>query len=134
MNTQKLTQKSIEVIQKAQSIAIEHQNQQIEQLHILDALLTIDDSLIKQLFKRMKVNENFENVVEDEINKLPKVVGARKMDSLYVAPDVDEMLNDAEKTAEKMKDEYVSVEHLMLSLFNKGNQKIKELFKTFNIF
>ena len=62
MNTQKLTQKSIEVIQKAQSIAIEHQNQQIEQLHILDALLTIDDSLIKQLFKRMKVNENFENV------------------------------------------------------------------------
>ena len=133
MNTQKLTQKSIEVIQKAQSIAIEHQNQQIEQLHILDALLTIDDSLIKQLFKRMKVNENFENVVEDEINKLPKVVGARKMDSLYVAPDVDEMLNDAEKTAEKMKDEYVSVEHLMLSLFNKGNQKIKELFKKFNI-
>ena len=133
MNTQKLTQKSIEVIQKAQSIAIEHQNQQIEQLHILDALLTIDDSLIKQLFKRMKVNENFENVVEDEINKLPKVVGARKMDSLYVAPDVDEKLNDAEKTAEKMKDEYVSVEHLMLSLFNKGNQKIKELFKTFNI-
>lgn len=133
MNTQRLTQKSIEVIQKAQSIAIEHQNQQIEQLHILDALLTIDDSLIKQLFKRMKVNENFENVVEDEINKLPKVVGARKMDSLYVAPDVDEMLNDAEKTAEKMKDEYVSVEHLMLSLFNKGNQKIKELFKTFNI-
>ena len=133
MNTQKLTQKSIEVIQKAQSIAIEHQNQQIEQLHILDALLTIDDILIKQLFKRMKVNENFENVVEDEINKLPKVVGARKMDSLYVAPDVDEMLNDAEKTAEKMKDEYVSVEHLMLSLFNKGNQKIKELFKTFNI-
>ena len=133
MNTQKLTQKSIEVIQKAQSIAIEYQNQQIEQLHILDALLAIDDSLIKQLFKRMKVNENFENVVEDEINKLPKVVGARKMDSLYVAPDVDEMLNDAEKTAEKMKDEYVSVEHLMLSLFNKGNQKIKELFKTFNI-
>lgn len=133
MNTQKLTQKSIEVIQKAQSIAIAHQNQQIEQLHILDALLTIDDSLIKQLFKRMKVNENFENVVEDEINKLPKVVSARKMDSLYVAPDVDEMLNDAEKTAEKMKDEYVSVEHLMLSLFNKGNQKIKELFKTFNI-
>ena len=133
MNTQKLTQKSIEVIQKAQSIAIEHQNQQIEQLHILDALLTIDDSLIKQLFKRMKVNENFENVVKDEINKLPKVVGARKMDSVYVAPDVDEMLTDAEKTAEKMKDEYVSVEHLMLSLFNKGNQKIKELFKTFNI-
>ena len=133
MNTQKLTQKSIEVIQKAQSIAIENQNQQIEQLHILLALLTIDDSLIKQILKRMKVNDNFENSVTDEVKKLPKVMGSRKMDSVYVAQDVDEVLNDAEKTAEKMKDEYVSVEHLMLALFNKGNQKVKELFKLFNI-
>ena len=133
MNTQKLTQKSIEVIQKAQSIATENQNQQIEQVHILAALLTIDDSLIKQILKRMKVNDNFENNVMDEIRKLPKVMGSRKMDSVYVAQDVDEMLNDAEKIADKMKDEYVSVEHLMLALFNKGNQKIKELFKLFNI-
>ena len=133
MNTQKLTQKSIEVIQKAQSIAIENQNQQIEQVHILAALLTIDDSLIKQILKRMKVNDNFENSVMDEVRKLPKVMGSRKMDSVYVAQDVDEMLNDAEKIAEKMKDEYVSVEHLMLALFNKGNQNVKELFKLFNI-
>ena len=133
MNTQKLTQKSIEVIQKAQSIAIENQNQQIEQVHILAALLTIDDSLIKQILKRMKVNDNFENSVMNEVRKLPKVMGSRKMDSVYVAQDVDEMLNDAEKIAEKMKDEYVSVEHLMLALFNKGNQKVKELFKLFNI-
>ncbi len=133
MNTQKLTQKSIEVIQKAQSIATENQNQQIEQVHILAALLTIDDSLIKQIFKRMKVNDNFENSVMDEVRKLPKVMGSRKMDSVYVAQDVDEMLNDAEKIAEKMKDEYVSVEHVMLALFNKGNQKVKELLKLFNI-
>ena len=133
MNTQKLTQKSIEVIQKAQSIAIDNQNQQIEQVHILVALLTVDDSLIKQILKRMKVNDNFENSVMDEVRKLPKVMGSRKMDSVYVAQDVDEMLNDAEKIAEKMKDEYVSVEHLMLALFNKGNQKVKELFKLFNI-
>ncbi len=133
MNTQKLTQKSIEVIQKAQSIAIDNQNQQIEQVHILVALLTVDDSLIKQILKRMKVNDNFENSVMDEVRKLPKVMGSRKMDSVYVTQDVDEMLNDAEKIAEKMKDEYVSVEHLMLALFNKGNQKVKELFKLFNI-
>ena len=133
MNTQKLTQKSIEVIQRAQSIAIDNQNQQIEQVHILVALLTVDDSLIKQILKRMKVNDNFENSVMDEVRKLPKVMGSRKMDSVYVAQDVDEMLNDAEKIAEKMKDEYVSVEHLMLALFNKGNQKVKELFKLFNI-
>ena len=133
MNTQKLTQKSIEVIQKAQSIAIENQNQQIEQVHILAALLTIDDSLIKQILKRMKVNDNFENSVMDEVRKLPKVMGSRKMDSVYVAQDVDEMLNDAEKIADKMKDEYVSVEHLMIALFNKGNQNVKELFKLLNI-
>ena len=133
MNTQKLTQKSIEVIQKAQSIAIDNQNQQIEQVHILVALLTVDDSLIKQILKRMKVNDNFENSVMDEVRKLPKVMGSRKMDSVYVAQDVDEMLNDAEKIAEKMEDEYVSVEHLMLALFNKGNQKVKELFILFNI-
>ena len=133
MNTQKLTQKSIEVIQKAQSIAIDNQNQQIEQMHILAALLTVDDSLIKQILKRMKVNDNFENSVMDEVKKLPRVMGSRKMDSVYVAQDVDEMLNDAEKIAEKMKDEYVSVEHLMLALFNKGNQTVKELFKLFNI-
>ena len=133
MNTQKLTQKSIEVIQKAQSIAIENQNQQIEQVHILAALLTIDDSLIKQILKRMKVNDNFENSVMNEVRKLPKVMGSRKMDSVYVAQDVDEMLNDAEKIADKMKDEYVSVEHLMIALFNKGNQNVKELFKLFNI-
>ena len=133
MNTQKLTQKSIEVIQKAQSIATENQNQQIEQVHILAALLTIDDSLIKQILKRMKVNDNFENSVMNEVRKLPKVMGSRKMDSVYVAQDVDEMLNDAEKIADKMKDEYVSVEHLMISLFNKGNQNVKELFKLFNI-
>ena len=101
MNTQKLTQKSIEVIQKAQSIAIDNQNQQIEQVHILVALLTVDDSLIKQILKRMKVNDNFENSVMDEVRKLPKVMGSRKMDSVYVAQDVDEMLNDAEKIAEK---------------------------------
>ena len=133
MNTQKLTQKSIEVIQKAQSIAIDNQNQQIEQVHILVALLTVDDSLIKQILKRMKVNDNFENSVMNEVRKLPKVMGSRKMDSVYVAQDVDEMLNDAEKIADKMKDEYVSVEHLMISLFNKGNQNVKELFKLFNI-
>ena len=103
MNTQKLTQKSIEVIQKAQSIAIDNQNQQIEQVHILVALLTVDDSLIKQILKRMKVNDNFENSVMDEVRKLPKVMGSRKMDSVYVAQDVDEMLNDAEKIAEKAK-------------------------------
>ena len=68
-----------------------------------------------------------------EISKLPKVVGSREIDKIYVSQDVDSMLADSEKTAEKMKDEYVSVEHLMIALFNKGNNVVKELFRVFNI-
>lgn len=133
MNTQKLTQKSIEVITNAQKLAIENQNQQIEQVHILYSLLEIEESLIYEILKRMNVSENFSKSVLGEVKKLPQVMGARKMDSVYVAQDVDQMLVDAEKIATKMKDEYVSVEHLMISLFDNGNNVIKNLFKVFNI-
>lgn len=133
MNMQKLTQKSIEVIQKAQAIAAENQNQQIEQVHVLEALLTVQDSLIKQILKKMNVSENFENSVKTEVSKLPKVMGAREIDKVYVTQDTDSMLADSEKVAQEMKDEYVSVEHLMIALFNKANSKIKELLKVFNI-
>ena len=133
MNTQKLTQKSIEVITNAQKLAIENQNQQIEQVHILYSLIDIEESLIYEILKRMHVNENFKQSVFDEIKKLPKVMGSRKMDSVYVSQDVDQILVDAEKTATKMKDEYVSVEHFMISLLNNGNNIVKNLFKIFNI-
>ena len=133
MNTQKLTQKSIEVIQKAQNIAIENENQQIEQVHILYSLLTIEDSLIKQIFKKMNVNDTIDENVKNEISKLPKVRSSREATKVYVSPSTDDVFNEAEKTANKMKDEYVSVEHLMIGLFNKGDSKIKELFNIFNI-
>lgn len=133
MNMQKLTQKSIEVIQKAQSIASENQNQQIEQVHVLEALLVVQDSLIKQILKKMGVSENFESSVKSEVLKLPKVMGSREIDKVYVSQDTDSVFADSEKVAQEMKDEYVSVEHLMIALFNKGNNKIKELFKVFNI-
>ena len=133
MNTQKLTKKSIEVIQNAQNAAVANQNQQIEQVHLLYALLNIKDSLIKEILKRMNVSENFGLSVVDEISKLPKVMTSRKMDTIYVAPDVDEVLTSAEKTADKMKDEYVSVEHLMIGLFDNANMILKNLFKLFNI-
>ncbi len=133
MNTQKLTQKSIEVIQNAQNIASENNNQQIEQLHILYSLLTIQDSLIKEIFKKMNVPDEFEHQVLNEINKLPKITGSREIDNIYVTPDVDSMLSESEKIAKNMKDEYVSVEHLMIALFDKANNKIKELFRVFNI-
>lgn len=134
MNIQKFTQKSVEAIQNAQSIAIENQNSQIEQEHLLLALLEQDNSLIKELFKKIGISENFEEEVKKSIRNKPKMTGgSRQNNSIYVSQDVDLVLNDAEKIASKMKDEYVSVEHIMLSIFDNANKEIKELFRTFGI-
>ena len=134
MNIQKFTQKSLEAIQNAQNIAIQNQNAQVEQEHILYALLSQEDSLIKQLLKRMNVSGNFESEVKREIEKKSKVTGgARPSNGIYVSQDVDIMLANSEKIAEDMKDDYVSVEHIMISLFDNSNRQIKELFNTFNI-
>ena len=134
MNMQKFTQKSLEAIQESQNIATENQNAQVEQEHLLLALLKQDNSLIKELLKKMGTSENFENELENIISKMPKVVGgARPSNGIYVSQDLDITLTNAETIAKKMKDEYVSVEHIMLSMFDNGNRKIKELFKTFNV-
>ena len=134
MNIQKFTQKSIEAIQNAQSIAIENNNAQIEQEHLLLALLEQDNSLIKELLKKIGTSEKFEEVLQENVDKKPKMTGgARRNDSIYVSQDVDIVLNDSEKIATKMKDEYVSVEHIMLSIFDNANKEIKELFRTFGI-
>ena len=134
MNSQKLTQKSIEAIQKAQNLAIENENSQIEQEHLLYALLIQDNSLIKELLKKMKVSEKFEDAVKTELNNKPRMHSStRQMDQVYISRDVDEALNEAENTADKMKDEYISVEHIMLGLIEKANPKLKDLFKTFKI-
>ena len=134
MNIQKFTQKSIEAIQKAQSLAIENENSQIDQEHLLYALLTQENSLIKELLKKMNVKEEFEKAIQREIKNKPSMhTNSRQMDQVYIARDVDEALNAAENTAKNMKDEYVSVEHIMLGLMDKANSKLKELFRTFNI-
>lgn len=134
MNVQKFTQKSLEAIQNAQSIALENQNAQIEQEHLMLALLEQEESLIKELLKKMGVSANFENTLKNKINQMPKMSGgARPNDSIYVSRNVDLTLNDSEKIASKMKDEYVSVEHIMLSIFDNANSQIKELFRTYNI-
>ncbi len=134
MDIQKFTQKSIEAIQKAQNLAIEHENSQIDQEHLLYALLIGDNSLIKELLKKMNVSDEFEKAIKREIENKPSMhSNARQMDQVYISRDTDEALTDAQNTAEKMKDEYVSVEHIMIGLIDKANLKLKELFRTFNI-
>ena len=133
MNAEKYTQKSLEVIRKAQSIKQEYGNSQIEQIHILKALLDVDESLIGELFKKMNISSEFENDCEAKIRSLPKMTGTTYNDNLYIAPDVDKLFTDSEKIAKGMKDDYVSVEHLMLSLFDNSNKEIKELFSKYSI-
>ena len=134
MNIQKFTQKSVEAIQNAQSIAVQNQNPQIEEEHLLLALLEQNSSLIKELLKKMGIPQTFENTLKNEINKKPKVTGgARPSDSIYISQEVEIVLANSEKLADKMQDEYVSVEHIMLSLIDNANSTLNDLFRKYNI-
>ena len=134
MNIQKFTQKSLETIQNAQTLATENQNAQVEEEHLVYALLVQDNSLIKELLKKISTIEGFENELKTYIDKMPKMTGgAIQSDSIYVSQDVNKVLADAETTAKKMKDEYVSVEHIMLAIFDNANSNIKNLLKKYGI-
>ena len=135
MNAQKYTQKSLAAIQAAQELTIQNDNQQIEQIHILSALLRQDDGLVPALLKRMGVTvESLDAAVNQELARLPRVTGSgREAGKYYIARTVDDMLNKAEEIADSMKDEYVSVEHLLLALIETADGTIKNLFRTYNI-
>lgn len=126
----------METIQQAQSIAVQNSNQQIDQCHILAALLAQEEGLIPQLLESMgadvrAVSEQAERIVDG----VPKVTGSgvRQMDSLYITGELDKALTAAEGEAERMNDDFVSVEHLFLGLLDKAAGKVKELFSQFKI-
>ena len=135
MNAEKYTQKSLEAVKAAQELTIQNQNQQIEQAHLLAALLRQDGGLVPQLLKKMGVTvESLDAAVSKELEKLPRVTGSgREADKFYVSRAVDTALNQAEKIAADMKDDYVSVEHLLLALIEAPDSTLKELFRTYNI-
>ncbi len=135
MNPQKYTQKSLEAIQGAQSIAVEYGNQQIEQPHLLLSLLLAEEGLAPQLLAHMGLTvPSFTAAVKAQVEKLPRVSGSgREANKIYVAQDVEQVLNAAESTAASMKDDYVSVEHLLLALADHPNQALKELLRVYNV-
>ena len=135
MNTQKLTQKSLEAIQAANGLAVENQNQQIEQVHLLSALLEQEGGLIPQLFEKMGVSvDNVQIQLKNAIDNLPAVTGSgRKADEVYVSQDVDRALREAEKEAARMKDDFVSVEHLVLGLFDAMGKELQNVLKPFSV-
>ena len=134
MNIQKFTQKSLEALQNAQNLAIENQNAQLEQEHLMLSLLEQEDSLIKELIKKLGNEDAMEEDIKTLIKKFPKMTGmSRQENNIYISKDVDSVLSNAEAIAKRMKDEYVSVEHIMLAIFDNPNSNIKELLKKYNI-
>ena len=135
MNMNQFTQKSLAAIQGAQDIAVEHGNQQIEQEHLLLALLSDEQGFIPQLLSAMGMTvPSFAAAVTAQVEKLPKVSGGgREAGQVYIAQDVDKALKAAESTAQSMKDEYISVEHIFLGLLDCANRSLKELFRTYNV-
>ena len=134
MNFNNYTQKSIEAVQSAQQLAVQNSHQQMEQVHLLLALLQQEGGLIPQLLKKMDVTvESLEAAAEAELRKIPGVRTSQAMDSFYVSADAQAAFNAAEQQAQTMKDEYVSVEHLFLGLLEAARGGVKELFKTYQI-
>ena len=130
MNMNQFTQKSIEALRDMQSAALENGNQQIEQVHLLHALISKEDGLIPNLITKSGASlEDLRAKTEAAISALPKVSGMQA-DKLYISRELDSAFTEAEAQAKKMKDEFVSVEHLMLALFSKGDMKIKEIFRS----
>ena len=135
MNAQKYTKKSLEAIQSAQELALANHNQQIEQIHVLAALLRQEEGLIPQLLKQMGITvESLDAAVMAEVRKLPQVTSSgREADKYYIARAVDTVFTEAETIADSMKDDFVSVEHLFLALLDRGDDTVRRLMQTYRI-
>ena len=134
MNLQNFTQKSQEAIQNAQNLAIRNNHQQLEQIHLLTALLQQDGGLVPQLLRKMDITvESLQAAAQAELRKLPGVTGAREADKIYISNDLNQTLIAAQDRAEHMKDEFISVEHLFLGLLDTARGSVKNLLSTYRI-
>lgn len=134
MNAEKMTQKSIDAVRKAQSIAVMQSNSIIEPIHLLSGLLKQENGLIPQLLKKMNVDVDiFDSEADKKIGMLPKVTGSGRSAQMALSAEADRVLTGAESIASNMKDEFVSVEHIMLSLIESKDRDVSQLLRTFNI-
>ena len=130
MNYNKLTEKSMQAIQSAQSLAREYGNPELTEIHLLYALMTQENALLPQILRSCGVdNTSFENALLSSLQSLPKQTGGQ----LYAQPELTSALDEAEKKAQQMKDEYVSVEHLFLGMLKHPDNKLKQLLRTYDI-
>ena len=134
MNFNNYTQKSAEAVQSAQQLALRNNHQQMEQVHLLLALLQQENGLTGQLLRKMEVTvESLEASANALLRKIPAVTGSREADRFYITADVDAAFTAAEDLASRMKDEFVSVEHLFLALLETARGGLKTLFSDYRI-
>ncbi len=135
MDASRFTQKTMIAIKEAQSLASEYQNPQIEQEHLAYALISQEGGLIGELLKKSNVSvDDLKNEIRKSIERMPKLsVAGREIDKVYVSQDVERVLTQAQNMAQHMKDEYVSVEHVMLSLIENASSNLKKLFADFKV-
>ena len=135
MNPNKFTQKSLEAVQAAQDISVSYQSNCVEQIHLLYALLNDEGGLIPQIFTKMGIDASgMKTAVLKFIEGMPRVSGSgREAGKIYISQELDKALNEAEKTAERMKDDYVSVEHLLIALVDHHDSDVGGIFKSFNV-
>lgn len=135
MNAQKFTKKSLEALQSAESIAIENQNMQVMPEHLTYALVDQDGGLIPSLMKKAGIDvDKLLAMLDGAIQKIPAVSGSgREPGKIYISPLTDKILTGAERLADSAKDEYVSVEHIMMSIFDHATEELKSIFRALGI-
>lgn len=135
MNPNKFTQKSLEAIQSAQDVSLSYQNNCVEPMHLLYALLSDEGGLIPQVITKMGIDaEGFKAAALKYIEGMPRVTGSgREAGKIYISPELDKVFAEAEAQAERMKDEYVSVEHLLLALVEKSDSGVQSMLKSFGV-
>ena len=134
MNLNTYTQKSLEAVQSARDLAVQNGHQQMEQVHLLVALLRQEDGLTRQLLRKMEVTvESLEAAAIAQLRKIPAVKASREADRFYISADMDAAFTAAEAQAQAMKDEFVSVEHLFLGLLEAARGSVKQLMDTYRI-
>jgi ATP-dependent chaperone protein clpB len=133
MNLERFTQKSADAIMSAQNLALENNNQEIDTIHLLKALISQDDGIIPKILQLMNININsIDNDITDYIKKLPKISGDN-ISNVYASRKFSELLSNAEKEMLEFKDEYVSVEHIFLAMFKEKNSLVSDIFKKYDI-
>ncbi len=135
MNAEKYTKKSLESVKRAQQLTTEYGHMQITLQHLLYAMLTIEGSLLSGLLEKMNISaKEVESKLKSGLSAMPYVSGpGREPDKIYITQEVDTVLLEAEKTAESMKDEFVSIEHIFLAMLDNPDRELKALFQSFGI-